>query len=66
MSAEVAVVALGARSQLRNAARAMLKVLDQLAEHEIAAAGYTRDEIAALERLAAMPIDGVPFGIWPQ
>jgi hypothetical protein len=44
----------------------LLAVIDQLAEHELSAAGYTREEIAALEQIAGWQIDGVPFGKWPQ
>ena len=57
---------LGARLGLRDAARQVLEALDDLAEHEVAASGWTRDEIAVLERVAAMPITGVPFGNWPR
>lgn len=60
------ILALGARSYLRTAARALLGVIDQLTEHELSAAGYTRQEIATLEQIAAWQIDGVPFGRWPQ
>lgn len=63
---DAAIMALGARSHLRNAARSLLQVIDQMAEHEIAAAGYSREEIATLERIAEWRIDGLPFGDWPQ
>jgi hypothetical protein len=59
-------MAFGARLYLRDAARQLLGVIDELAEHEVEAAGSTREEIATLERIAAWRIDGVPFGSWPQ
>lgn len=57
---------LGARLSMRSAARRILEMLDQMAEHEIAEAGFTREDIAAFERLAAAVIAGVPFGDWPR
>jgi hypothetical protein len=66
MSEAAAVMALGARSHLRRAARSLLELIDQMPEHEIAAAGYNREEIATLERIAAWRIDGVAFGDWPS
>lgn len=65
MSAETDMV-LGARISMREAARQILEAIDQLVEYEIAESGWTRDEIAALERLAAMQIAGVAFGDWPK
>lgn len=62
----VTEMALLARLALRDSARGLLKVIDGMAEHEIAAAGYSRDEIATLERIAAWHIAGAPAGNWPQ
>lgn len=59
-------MALLARLSLRDAARCLVKAIDQMAEHEIAAAGYSREEIAMLERIAAWDIAGKPVGNWLQ
>lgn len=63
---DAALMVLGARSHLRHEARVLLQVIDQLTEHELSAAGYSREEIATLEQIAAWQIDGEPFGRWPQ
>ncbi len=63
---DAALMAVVARSPIRHAARLLLQLLDQLTEHELSAAGYTRQEIATLEQIAAWQIDGEPFGRWPQ
>jgi hypothetical protein len=57
-------MALGARSQLRRAARLLIEVIDGMAEDEIEAAGYTSEDTAVLERIAAWHIEGVPYGDW--
>lgn len=54
-------IALGGRLGLRSAARQLLEAIDKLAEHELLDAGYTRQEVAALESIASWRIDGVPF-----
>jgi hypothetical protein len=56
---------LGARVSMRGAARQILEAIDQLAEFEVARTGWTREDIALLERIAAWKIEGVPFGEWP-
>jgi hypothetical protein len=58
-------MALGARTQLRRAARLLLEMTDRMSEDEIEAAGYTSASTADLERIAAWHIEGVPYGDWP-
>lgn len=56
---------IGARGALREQARLVLQLLDQLDEAQIRETGWQTIEIAILERLAAMRIEGIPFGKWP-
>jgi hypothetical protein len=58
-------MALGARSQLRRCARLLLEVIDGMSADEMEAAGYSSEDTAALERMAAWNVEGVPYGDWP-
>ena len=51
------VLAVGCRLSLRTTARYALSFIN--------AERWDSDEVAALERLAAMNVDGIPFGDWP-
>lgn len=56
----------GPRLSLRTAARGLLAAIDGMSVAEARAAGWTVDELDALERIAAWPVDGVPFGDWVE
>lgn len=57
-------LAIGARLSARNTARQVLDLLDRMTGHEILMTGWRSGDISALAQLAAMRIDGVPFGEW--
>ena len=52
------------RLGMRTATRQLLCAIENLSEAEFRAAGWSKDELDTLERIAGWTIDGVPFGDW--
>lgn len=59
-------LAIGARLSMRNTAREILAILDDLTEDEFTKSGWTIDEVAGLERLAGIRIEGWDGKVWRQ
>ena len=59
-STDRCIKAIGARLAMRETSRELLVMLKTLTDSEFIASGWEKGDLAALRRLATMPIDGFP------